>query len=242
VRGECDPAPPRRSPNLAAVVAPVIAAGSKRIALHVAACAGASAAVFTRSYMGSLLEQEAVASLEVEYCLNAACVSPKFLGSPAYSVVPRLQNGVWRYGGGARRAQEASAPMTASAPLLQISPATYFRFLYRAGSIADMRLTRIRYYEAIDLLRNVRQPLVAPLNLPTEKEAIAVPTLQSQVTDDRWQLLSTFVSLCDTADLDAKSVFIKGSVQSLCNSMDVDAESKTRLRSREPRVARSVGL
>ena len=32
---------------------------------------------------------------EVEYCLNAACVNPKFLGSPAFGVVPRLQGGVW---------------------------------------------------------------------------------------------------------------------------------------------------
>ena len=32
--------------------------------------------------------------------------------------------------------------------VLKVSPATYFRFQYRAG-VADQRLIRIRYYEAI---------------------------------------------------------------------------------------------
>ena len=103
--------------------------------------------LYTYDFFDSLNAKVALPRLRVRYCLNAACVSPRWLGSHPLSVVPKLVDGRWIYG---RRL--ATSQLGTS---LVFGPALYFGVRSLAAP-ADERLLRQTYYRNYAMLQNVQ--------------------------------------------------------------------------------------
>jgi hypothetical protein len=129
---------------------------------------GAARPLVLNSFLGALLSRSMLPILRVEYCLNDACVSPRFMGSGELLRSPTLSDAnVWNY----RRLQKASLRSE-----LVLGPGVITGLRFLSDRVND-RLLQQGYYDSLAMLSSVEPPV----RLPTERSHIEIPPLPSQV-------------------------------------------------------------
>jgi hypothetical protein len=178
----CSPASPVLSVDFAAEFQKAIgdpgwAAGGD-ISVHLigesASCDGSAASLSAarplvlNSLLGSFLSGGTLPILRVKYCLNDACVSPRFMGSGALLTAPTLSDAnVWNY----RRLQKASLRSE-----LVLGPGVITGLRFLSDQISD-RVMQRGFYNSLAVLSTVEPPE----RLPTERTHIKIPPLPSQI-------------------------------------------------------------
>jgi hypothetical protein len=137
------------------------------------AAAGASAEtsggpLVMNTLLGTFLSGGALPKLRVKYCLNDACVSPRFMGSGALLTAPTLSDeDVWNY----RRLQKVSLRSE-----LVLGPGVITGLRYTSDTIND-RVMQRGFYNSLAVLSTVEPPV----RIPAERRHIEIPPLPSQV-------------------------------------------------------------